>query len=196
MRVSLIPPDTFKLWRGSFYFGISPTRKKKFHVRIKCVVRSMAAMICSKECGKIGYLYGFISFGYIVVTWAWALKLLAWIWTEEVDVNLKSVPQIWETEKERESSQRVTVVSMNSPNQCCFSVCFSSAITEPFLIRCSYNRVLLNHNNGLYICREVFPFTQEQNVQACWSPAVLFAVFKCSFFDAASSLMSVWHVWP
>ena len=60
MGISPVSPDTYKLvWRGTFYSGISPTRKKKLHVGIKCVVRSMAAMICSMACGKIGIFIWF-----------------------------------------------------------------------------------------------------------------------------------------
>lgn len=58
---------------------------------------------------------------------------------------------------------------------------------------------------------EAFPFTQAQNIQACWQPAVIFAVWssaaswlrhgrsevtKQSAPRATSSLMSVWCVRP
>lgn len=36
--------------------------------------------------------------------------------------------------------------------------------------------MLPNHSNGLHISREAFPFTEAQNVQARWLPAVVFVV--------------------
>lgn len=61
-------------------------------------------------------------------------------------------------------------------------------------------KLIAAYNNGVYTCKEVFPFMQVQNAQTCCSPAVVFTVWqrhrRCvltlfSALVAASSLMSV-----
>ncbi len=66
--------------------------------------------------------------------------------------------------------------------------CFASSLV-PFVIffnqtlsiRSGYigesgvKKMLLNHN-GLDVCQEGFASEQAQDAQACWSPAVVFAV--------------------
>ena len=83
---------------------------------------------------------------------------------------------------------------------------FANVLSDMFQIKsgCAVSRMHLNHNNSLYIGREMFPLLQAQNVQAPWLPAEVFVVCSSAAFwsetwemlglDAASSLISVWFV--
>lgn len=50
--------------------------------------------------------------------------------------------------------------------------------------------MLSNQNNCLCISGEVFPFTQQQNIQALWPPAVVIAACPSTFWPKYSQPLS------